>query len=503
MRPHAFLAVAPLVLAAPAPAPVAAPLPVPNPMPNPQGQITNPIQGLVTGLIDGVFNAGSLAAALPAIISDLGNALDAAGTVTQAIANGTILGTDTPALVQKLYQAVQPTSTPTSIQDAISKAAKAKGVNSASATPDPEQDILQNVVTLLLEGFTTSDIKALAAGASPFTNTAINLNRPVPFLKTFYNRVPGNAPFSVPEVQLRAAMYIPPGFTWGSGKKQPVLMSPGTGATGSINFQSNIGKLLSQENFADPVYLNIPNALLGDAQISAEYVSYALQYLKATTNKNPAIVTWSQGSLNAQWAFKYWPSVRKIVTDHIAISPDYHGTVLAYILCPGFRTGNDIACTPAVLQQEYNSDFVTKLRSNGGDSAYVPTTTVYSLTDEIVQPQEGTAASGFIQDMRGVGASNTFLQGACLGQPAGLLYTHEGVLYNPVAYALVVDALQHNGPGSFDRVKGQCGSVVAPGISLTDVIETEALIPLAVLNIFNYLPKVVQEPGIKGYAMSK
>ena len=146
---------------------------------------------------------------------------------------------------------------------------------------------------------------------------------------------------------------------------------------------------------------------------------------------------------------------------------------------------------------------MTKLRSNGGDSAYVPTTTVYSLTDEIVQPQEGTAASGFIQDMRGVGASNTFLQGACLGQPAGLLYTHEGVLYNPVAYALVVDALQHNGPGSFDRVKGQCGSVVAPGISLTDVIETEALIPLAVLNIFNYLPKVVQEPGIKGYAMSK
>ena len=83
MRPHAFLAVAPLVLAAPAPAPVAAPLPVPNPMPNPQGQITNPIQGLVTGLIDGVFNAGSLAAAFPAIISDLGNALDAAGTVTR------------------------------------------------------------------------------------------------------------------------------------------------------------------------------------------------------------------------------------------------------------------------------------------------------------------------------------------------------------------------------------------------------------------------------------
>jgi hypothetical protein len=293
-------------------------------------------------------------------------------------------------------------------------------------------------------------------------------------------------------------MYIPSSFTWGA--KQPILMSPGTGATGGINFESNIGKLLSGTSFADPVYLNIPNELLSDAQISAEYVSYALQYLYALTSKKPAIVTWSQGSLDAQWAFKYWPSVPKIVTDHIAISPDYHGTVLAYILCPGFAAGNDIACVPSVIQQDYNSNFVTKLRSNGGDSAYVPTTTVYSLLDEIVEPQDGTAASGYLNDARNVGVSNTFLQGACLGQPAGGLYTHEGVLYNPVAYALVVDALQHTGPGSFSRVSGQCGAIVAPGLSLSDVIETEALIPLAVLNILSYEPKVLSEPAIKSYA---
>jgi hypothetical protein len=333
---------------------------------------------------------------------------------------------------------------------------------------------------------------------SPFTNSYQNSNRPVPILKTFYNTIPGNAPFSVPEAQLRAAMYIPPTFTW--GQKQPILMAPGTGATGSINFQSNMGKLLSQESYADPVYLNIPGELLSDAQVNAEYIAYALQYLYATTNKKPAVVTWSQGSLNAQWAFKYWPSVPKIVTDHVAVSPDYHGTSLAYVLCPGFALGNSVACVPSVVQQDYNSQFVTKLRSNGGDSAYVPTTTVYSLVDEIVEPQDGTAASGFLNDARGKGVSNTFLQGACLGEPAGLLYMHEGVLYNPVAYALVVDALQHDGPGSFDRVKGQCSAVVAPGLSLDDVIETESLIPLAVLNIFSYLPKVFGEPAIKSYA---
>lgn len=123
--------------------------------------------------------------------------------------------------------------------------------------------------------------------------------------------------------------------------------------------------------------------------------------------------------------------------------------MLAYVLCLGFQAGNDIDCVPSVIQQDYNSDFVTKLRFNGGDSAYVPTTTVYSLTDEIVQLQVGTAASGYLNDARNVGVANTFLQGACAGQPAGGLYTHEGVLYNPVAYALVVDVLQHTGPGSF------------------------------------------------------
>lgn len=127
------------------------------------------------------------------------------------------------------------------------------------------------------------------------------MNPRVPSGKAFYNKVDKDAPFSVDENTLRAAIYIPPGFTW--GKKQPVVMSPGTGAYGYVNFASNIGKLLATTDYADPVYLNIPYALLYDAQISAEYVAYALQYFRVMTSKKPAIVTWSQGSLDTQWAF--------------------------------------------------------------------------------------------------------------------------------------------------------------------------------------------------------
>ncbi|QSZ34347.1 hypothetical protein DSL72_005938, partial [Monilinia vaccinii-corymbosi] len=296
----------------------------------------------------------------------------------------------------------------------------------------------------------------------------------------------------------RAAIYIPPGFTW--GKKQPVLFSPGTGGYGFTQFDSNIGKLLATTDFADPVYLNVPHALLSDVQSNAEFVAYALQYLHALTSRSPAIVTWSQGSIDTQWAFKYWPSIPRITTDHIAISPDYHGTTLAYVLCPGFRVRKDIPCPPAIIQQDYESNFIKTLRSNNGSSAYVPTTTVYSLTDEVVQPQEGSAASGFLEDVRGVGTSNIFLQHACLGLPAGGIYGHAGVMYNPVAYALVKDALLHDGPGSLDRVRDQCMNIVAPGLGLLDVIDTEASIPESLLNTYLYLDKVFSEPEIRSYA---
>lgn len=74
------------------------------------------------------------------------------------------------------------------------------------------------------------------------------------------------------------------------------------------------------------------------------------------------------------------------------------------------------------------------------------------------------------------------------------------MLYNPVAYALVVDALRIPGLGSFSRVSGQCGAIVAPGLSLSDVSETKSLIPAAVLNILAYFPKVVNKSPIETYA---
>ena len=71
------------ILAAAAQLALATPMPEPLLMPKPQGVETNPITGLLFGLIEGAITPPSLESTVPAIISDLGNLADSAGTVTR------------------------------------------------------------------------------------------------------------------------------------------------------------------------------------------------------------------------------------------------------------------------------------------------------------------------------------------------------------------------------------------------------------------------------------
>ena len=395
----------------------------------------------------------------------------------------------------QLFEAIVPTATPTSIPEVLSIA------SAAFPSPYQEANFVQGVEDLLENSLSLNDLEQYVLGGYLSGINSVNNVNPInPNPPVYPKKSPRDAPYSLTEAQLRAAIYIPSTFQYGKNGKQPVILSPGTGSFGGVNFQSNYIKLLSNSTFADLVWLNIPGALLGDAQVNAEYVAYAINYISGISHNLPvAVIGWSQASLDSQWAFKYWPSTRNTTTDYIGISPDIHGTVLAYALCPGFP---QIPCDPAILQQTYNSNFITTLRANGGDSAYVPTTSIYSITDEIVQPQSNPNASAFYNDARAVGVTNNQLQSLCPGMPAGSVYTHEGVLYNAVAFALAVDALTHIGPGQPGRIDlaGLCQEFVAEGLSLGDVVATEGLIPLAVVNVLAYQPKVLVEPPIMPYA---
>ncbi|KAH7021682.1 hypothetical protein B0J12DRAFT_790501 [Macrophomina phaseolina] len=379
--------------------------------------------------------------------------------------------------------AATPTATPTATSDVMSAIA---GIFSANPT-----NITQNAIQLIQNGLVPARLEGVIDGFSDESNSDDNVNSS-PAGGPLYPQASDEDPsYEISESRLRGAINIP-----------PVILVPGTGLKGGISFQSNLIKLLSNSTYGDPVWLNIPGFLLADAQESAEFVAYAIHYVSAVSGgSNVSVIAWSQGNLDAQWAFKYWPSARKLVANFISISADFHGTILANVLCPSFPK---LPCPPSVIQQRYTSGFIRTLRIDDGDSAYVPTTSIFSATDEIVEPQHGQSASAFIKDARNVGVSNNEVQSICAGQPAGSLYTHEGVLFSPLAYALIVDALTNPGPGDPSRLDlgTLCQQVVTPELSLEDALVTQATLVIAVLNLYTYKDKVFIEPPIKEYAAS-
>jgi hypothetical protein len=326
-----------------------------------------------------------------------------------------------------------------------------------------------------------------------------NDNSKEPVTSIYPHKAPEDVPYDVNENKLRSAIYIPDSFEYGANGKQPVLLVPGTSVPAGSTYNFSYEKLLANTDFADPVWVNIPGNSLGDIQVSAEYVAYAINYISGISNGSKiGVIVWSQGGIDVQWALKYWPSTREIVDDFMPISSDFHGTLLdnlCFVPVP--------PCTPAAKQQSSESNLIHVFRAHDGDSAYVPTTSVYSGVDEVVQPQSDPDASAALKDHRKVGVTNTQIQLACPGKPAGSFYLHETMLVNPVAYALFVDAMTHDGPGQLSRIDLDtvCDQLVPPGLGLEDLLGTEAVtVVLGVLDTLSYGEYVDIEPPIKPYA---
>ena len=310
-----------------------------------------------------------------------------------------------------------------------------------------------------------------------------------------------DAPYSLLEQQLRSAIYIPPGYEYGKGDKKSVLLVPATGCLGGNSFYSNFIKLLNQTDFADVAWLNIPNNLLDDAQLNAEYVAYGVNYLSGISEgKNVSVITWSQGGIITQWALKYWPSLRDIIGEFIPVGADFHGTKLAPVICPSYPK---VSCAASVLQQMYDSNFVRTLRKDDGDSAYVPTTSLYSGFDEVVQPQS-INASASLKDARNVGVGNYQFQKLCPNKTAGKFYTHEA-LYNPLIWALAADALKHGGVGDPTRIDLEhlCTLTISEELDYADVFTIEAEALYSVFHLIFGKGKVKEEPELREYAKAK
>ncbi|UPX11939.1 uncharacterized protein EKO05_0002522 [Ascochyta rabiei] len=476
----AVLSLLTLSYAAPAPAPVAVSAPEITPAPT--------VDDISTATLE---ERQLLPNLLKVVIGIVAGALK---DVNGAVAAGN------PSACSSALVKIQPTAMPTNIQQVLAKQ------SSIWASPT-RTDIYGGIATQVANGLgpiLDGTISTALQDALPVGENSVSNNNKV--VSGLYPSKPQttDAPYSVSEAALRAAIYFPPGYTYGT--KTPVLFVPGTGSYGGSNFANNLRKLLTGQSYADPVWVNVPGVMLGDAQINSEYIAYAINYVSAVSqSKKIAVISWSQGGLDTQWVLKYWPSTREIVQDFLPVSPDFAGTVFANALClRGNSSLGLLPCDPSVIQQQHSSNYVNQLRQNGGASAFVPTTTFYSgLFDEIVEPQQGDAASAFLGSGNGVPVSNNEVQAVCALQAGGSFYGHAGVLFHPLTYALIVDALTHPGTtGQISRIDRQsvCADYAAPGLDLDDVLATIGLIPVSGVVLLGSPQKQRMEPALKGYA---
>lgn len=291
---------------------------------------------------------------------------------------------------------------------------------------------------------------------------------------------PGDPPYDVPRATLAHALVCPDGLT---AAHEPVLLVHGTGLTPDESWAWNYGKLLPAAGY-DVCTVELPHRAMTDIQVSAEYVAFAIDTIAARTHRKIAVITHSQGGMEARWAVKWWPSARRSVADLVLLASPNHG-IAAADGCAD--SGN---CWPAVWQMATAAHFIRALNSGAETPATVPVTNVYSLTDELVEPSSTVPLSG-----RAV--SNVAVQDVC-----PRVVHHAGMLTDSVVYALVIDALSHPGPGEARRVPPTvCTSLDAPGLTPADVVGGNAILyGDAATQGFATAKGVSAEPPLKPYA---
>ncbi|WP_346622104.1 lipase [Blastococcus montanus] len=256
---------------------------------------------------------------------------------------------------------------------------------------------------------------------------------------------------SVPKADLDAALSCN-GSLRGLGQ-DPILLVPGTTLTPEVNFGWNYMRAFDQRGWRWCA-LTLPTDATGDIQVAGEHVVHALRTMSRESGRDVDVVGYSQGGMVPRWALRFWPDTRDLVDDVIGLSPSNHGTVLADVSC-------EQECTPANHQQASLSRFMQALNSGAETFAGIDYTVAYTATDEIVVPNTPPNASSALRTGDGR-IANIALQEVC---PANAADHFAIGSYDPVGYAIVADALAHDGPAVRSRIPlTVCAQVLHPGV---------------------------------------
>ena len=284
---------------------------------------------------------------------------------------------------------------------------------------------------------------------------------------------------SVPPEQLDAALTCPAAFQSG---REPVLLVHGTGVNAAENWSWNYGKVLTELGY-DVCTVDLPNRALDDIQVSTEYVVHAILTMAGRSGRKVDVLGHSQGGLEPRWAVRWWDAARAAVDDLVALATPNHGTVAADAACAG------VECPGAAQQMKQGSAFLGALNSPDETPGEVSYTSVYSLTDELVQPAAPEPTAAFD------GASNIAIQDLCPGRVG----EHAAMAADAVAYAMVIDAFTQPGPADparFDPLT--CAKTSFDGVTAGPVLDL-ALDELANGRFPDYRP-LAEEPPLAPYA---
>ncbi|MFL5907334.1 MAG: lipase family alpha/beta hydrolase [Solirubrobacterales bacterium] len=292
-------------------------------------------------------------------------------------------------------------------------------------------------------------------------------------------------PLSVPQSDLAASLTCTGNLASGP---TPVLLVPGTAYTPRTDFSWGWEPALDKLGISWCA-VELPGIALGDSQVAGEYVVNAIRTMYGSAGRRIAIIGHSQGGMVPRWAFRFWPDTRAMVDDLIGLSPSNHGTYDSDFAClPG--------CPPAAWQQAEKAEFIKALNSYQETFPGISYTNAYTNTDEIVTPNFGGSPSSALHGGGGE-ITNVAIQDIC---PLDLNEHLAIGTYDPVAYALAIDALFHTGPADGPRVGlAPCAQALMPGVDPVTFPTDNASSVASVAQAYGTYPPVPAEPPLKCY----
>jgi triacylglycerol esterase/lipase EstA (alpha/beta hydrolase family) len=294
---------------------------------------------------------------------------------------------------------------------------------------------------------------------------------------------------SVPTAQLQSALSCTAGVQ--GDARNPILLVPGTTLDPGPNYSWNYERAFAALHWPYCT-ITLPYHAMGDIQTAGEYIVYALRTMAHLAGRKVDVLGYSQGGMVPRWALRFWPDTRALVNDLVGIDPSNHGTLDAQVACQA-------QCPPAFWQQATNARFLQALNSRAETFAGIHYTVIYSRTDEVVVPNLDAQGSSSLHTGNGQ-IANIAVQQICPTDTSEHLAMGT---YDPVAYALAVDAFTHEGVADPSRISPSvCTEGVQPGVDPLTFATDYAGFLAAIGAAAATSPEVSAEPPLQCYVFT-